>query len=663
MHGYHHDIKPRNILIRGSDFILADFGLSRLKEIDEDTKTPWKDTTFEYGAPECRDPQSFVPGMVSRAIDIWSVGCVFSEIAAYMEKGSQGVSDFREWRVIEGEYGKMRCFHDGESLSSNADRYLEEIAEQACSTSMKNLILLIRRTLFRHAMNRPKADEVERELFHFAIEALLDILLHTIEHSIDDGEVSMDQNLFRTWVSLEENRLLAWADCLGLRPIQDRVKKYDRQVDILAFGFYETVKSAFDALASKRHFETPTDNQDFKLNVLRQVNDELCKHLSEETRLSIDNIFYIITAHKSTLQSLRQISAFNVVVEQENDVSATAAMKYMSLLLERQTQEPAENCRIEASLMRQDSSKIDSAVRPETWFYSYGHQQGEERKAIVEFVPYWERKIKDSRSQEFHIAVEAMFRRVQELVSMLKLVPKPPGFRVLNCLGTFHDSQRRRFALVYAFPSENTLPVRLNKLLRHGKSCVIYPDLGEKLALAKSLTACVQSFHTSGWIHKNNSSLNVLFFPETESDWNTVKLSEPYIVGFDHSRKDNKGEYSQGPILSTVSQEYLHPQYRSRSTRAKRSYDYYSLGLVLLEIGLWSSISNIYDQNRYQTYSPSELREEYIKLCDRSLSKAMGSIYQRVTKTCLQYGSGMDDLGEQLDFQTEVVDRLNMCVF
>ncbi len=204
--------------------------------------------------------------------------------------------------------------------------------------------------------------------------------------------------------------------------------------------------------------------------------------------------------------------------------------------------------------------------------------------------------------------------------------------------------------------TRNLLP-----MLRHRKSYEIYPDLGEKHSLAKSLVACVQSFHTSGWLHKNISSLNVLFFPETARDWKSVNLSEPYIVGLDHSRKDSKGKYSQGPILSKVSQEYLHPDYRSGSTGGKRSHDYYSLGLVLLEIGLWSSIKNIYD--RYPTYSPSKLREEYINSCDRDLGRAMGSIYQGVTKTCLEYGSGTDDFGGQLNFQSDVVNKLNMWVF
>lgn len=68
LHGYHHDIKPRNVLVHGTSFILADFGFAKLKGVDEESQTLWKDTTFEYGAPECRNPDSFAPGPVGRAL-------------------------------------------------------------------------------------------------------------------------------------------------------------------------------------------------------------------------------------------------------------------------------------------------------------------------------------------------------------------------------------------------------------------------------------------------------------------------------------------------------------------------------------------------------------------------------------------------------------------
>ena len=82
--GYRHDIKPRNILVRGNILILVDFGRSRLKDVDEDTKTNWKNSLPTYGAPESHYPVTLAALEIGQAFDIWSFGCVLSEIATFV---------------------------------------------------------------------------------------------------------------------------------------------------------------------------------------------------------------------------------------------------------------------------------------------------------------------------------------------------------------------------------------------------------------------------------------------------------------------------------------------------------------------------------------------------------------------------------------------------
>ena len=242
------------------------------------------------------------------------------------------------------------------------------------------------------------------------------------------------------------------------------------------------------------------------------------------------------------------MAALNIELEQLHDIRTLAAMKYMTLLVEKHGSEPNSHCRIESSLIRRTNTQSDPAAQPDSWLYSYGYKHGEERLVIVEPMPYWQRQ-HDMDSEAFQQAIQAMFRRLQELVTVLKYNVKPVESRTLDCLGAFHDPRERAFGIVYAFPREDTTPIRPNKLLRHGKKYEVYPDLNEKLSLAKILIACVQSLHTSGWVHKNISSLNIIFFLNSARDWSTLNMREPYMIGFDHSRKDGKGEYSQGPRL------------------------------------------------------------------------------------------------------------------
>jgi serine/threonine protein kinase len=75
----HRDIKPSNILIQDEKFKLADFGISRIKQSEETSKTDWLSDTPLYRAPE-RETQD----NSGRPRDIWALGCVFMELAVLM---------------------------------------------------------------------------------------------------------------------------------------------------------------------------------------------------------------------------------------------------------------------------------------------------------------------------------------------------------------------------------------------------------------------------------------------------------------------------------------------------------------------------------------------------------------------------------------------------
>lgn len=666
LYGYHHDIKPRNILVRGTTFILADFGFAKLKGANEDSQTLWKDTTFEYGAPECRDPDSFAASPVRRALDIWSLACVFSEVLTHLRDGAEGVADFRMHRIIEQRYGQTRCFHDGETLSSEVTQHLDEMEMQTDFSSVRRLITFLRGMFSDEPKARPTSEVVQHNLSHVTTDALVDALIESIQRSIHTFATSTDQNvldtnLYITQLRLQCNRLSAWVHALGVRLPPGR--PCDHQLYDFFNEFYQDLLSAFRELQEENRFETAEDNCDFILSKLDQMNNTICKRLSRDTRRSVDDTFRILTMAVSELPPLQRIATLDVGSKQFHDAKTLAAMKYMMLLVENRESEANPQCHIEQSLIRKTNAPSDLAARPDSWLYSYGYKEGEERHVIVEPMPYWQRQ-HDMKSKDFQQAIQAMYCRVQDLVTVLRYNAKPAGFHTLDCLGAFHKPEEQKFGVVYAFPQEGTVPIRLNKLLRHPKTRSVNPDLSEKLSLAKILVGCVQSFHTSGWVHKNISSLSIIFFLKSTRDWSTLNLGEPYMIGFDHSRKDGKGEYSQFVSSQFVrlqgSKEYLHPDYRRPNTGYKRSYDHYALGLVLLEIGTWTSLSNTYE--RHPTATPHELRDLYIRKCTEDLRKTMGPIYLSVTKKCLEYNAWEDGVGEQLQFQAEVVDKLNLCM-
>lgn len=663
LNGCHHDIKPRNILVRGVNFILADFGLSKLKDQGESTKTLWKDSTFEYGAPECRDWESFAPGKIGRSFDIWSLACVISEVVAYIEAGSQGVHDFRLSRLIKHEYGLTRCFHNGTRLSSNVNDFLDGIERQTQSLITRNLLYITRKMFIEHAGNRPTAEEVEKNLAYVLIEALSYALHSAIGNSIENASSAVDTHLFRTRLALEDNRLSAWESVLGVKSGSNRPEAHQQQALSLFPQFVQILQTTIEQVTTENRFGYVQDNHDFVLITLHNANRALCDLLSDDLKAAVDASFSVLSTLTTDVQSLQRIESTTM---DENplyqDIGMIAAMKYMSILLSQTSSDNSRYPSIDAAMIREDAKRDDPDIRPQTYHYSYGYLPGEEKKVIVEWKSYGTRWNKDVNHERFQEIGAQIFQQIQGLVAILKYEPKPPDFRVLNCLGACHDTRRHEFGIVYEFPSDTDLPVRLHKLLQHKASQEICPDPSQKLALAKALAASIQSFHISGWIHKNINSFNILFFPPTPNGWAKIDLSYPYIIGFHHSRKDGLNEYTEGLDDSSSQQaEYQHPRYRKSSSSYHKFYDYYSLGLVLLEIGTWSSLSNIYDI--YPTHTPEMLRNEYIKCCEIELRIFMGPTYSELTKKCLEFDMEVNqhDSSRHLDFQKGVIDKLRSC--
>ncbi|KAL8751864.1 MAG: hypothetical protein Q9199_006136 [Rusavskia elegans] len=142
LNGWHQDIKPVNILVfnghRGSpydcEFKIADLGLAHFKPNDSQSHDPSDLDAFgtrAYGAPETYrwpgDSQS-VPLQITTAVDIWSLGCVFSEVAVWAQYGWSRVKEYRRKRSREIE-GKTRGDIKGEQIFHWDNNILNTVQE------------------------------------------------------------------------------------------------------------------------------------------------------------------------------------------------------------------------------------------------------------------------------------------------------------------------------------------------------------------------------------------------------------------------------------------------------------------------------------------------------------------------------------------------------
>lgn len=121
-YGRHGDIKPQNILWfdKGSEWagteqrgilVITDMGASAVHREVSRSNVPNQPLpcTPSYKPPEC-DRKG---GKITRAYDIWTLGCVFLEMAIWMLEGISGRDDFRKCRTSQFlEGGKTDKFYD-----------------------------------------------------------------------------------------------------------------------------------------------------------------------------------------------------------------------------------------------------------------------------------------------------------------------------------------------------------------------------------------------------------------------------------------------------------------------------------------------------------------------------------------------------------------------
>ena len=128
--GVHHDIKPSNILVVSDRsqpessfpfrFLLADFGLAsvtKLNDRGQHATTSDPHGTSIYGAPEtARKPWAHRWHLdVTRLVDIWSIGCIFSEALTWSVLGLVYLDAYQRQRAQQDQNDGPR-FHDGQRV-------------------------------------------------------------------------------------------------------------------------------------------------------------------------------------------------------------------------------------------------------------------------------------------------------------------------------------------------------------------------------------------------------------------------------------------------------------------------------------------------------------------------------------------------------------------
>lgn len=198
-------------------------------------------------------------------------------------------------------------------------------------------------------------------------------------------------------------------------------------------------------------------------------------------------------------------------------------------------------------------------------------------------------------------------------------------------------------------------PVSLNSLIKIPPKGFRAPSLESRLQLSQQLVASIYSFSIVRWFHKNFNTHNVFFFRDNSTS-SAVLLDAPYVSGLSIARPDNDQQKSLNRELDVIS-IYLHPDLRisnpDERPRYHVKYEFYSLGLALLEIGGWRTIDELPGVG-----SSLDKIEFKLRVTDRAkkdLPFFMGKRYTNVVLYCLTCADDTDDLTTALETLYECV--------
>ena len=275
-----------------------------------------------------------------------------------------------------------------------------------------------------------------------------------------------------------------------------------------------------------------------------------------------------------------------------------------------------------------------------------GSGGGSSEAVIIEWIPYEPGDDLDTRL--------TIYQRVDNLARMVHSASnRHPDLHTLDCVGYLDDSEHLRYGLTYRCPvsGARSHPETLASLIGNPQHRT--PCLNDRFQLAHTLAVALWSFHSLDWLHKTFCPSNILFFHDL------YKLEQPYLTGFDSSRPDYLNEMTVASKNDLKHDTYRHPDSLGiwRETYRK-SFDVYSLGLVLLEIGLWKNINDF-----RKRYTPAQFRDKVVlHALVPGLGSKTGRRYQAVVERCLnsQNAKGSDEVEKAMEWIVLTLESLRV---
>ncbi|KAL2847145.1 kinase-like domain-containing protein [Aspergillus pseudoustus] len=688
--GYHHDLRPANILRMGERLVIADFGLSALKPTSGTSKDLLHGGQEDYLSPEARH-EDFTRGEVGRAHDIWALGCIFAEILTVMEGCS--LDNFQECRRTVNSTETDHRFHQHGSVKASVEGWLDMLSggpgydRAVKSSEVPAFVGLIKSMLSSSRYERPGIEFIVKEMATISFRVKMARLGLEMEKYTIAADLAAGTQMF---MLLEAQRFEA---------IQEAYEACLRSYLVSFHHGASIILATMVRLQKALHTHDCVEQEEIETvyQLLDQIMGYLPLHLIEQA----ENSWSASVSGIEDLGILAKFECISVIPPRYHNIGSTAVMRHIAIALSNAIRRGQAMSLADASLItwsRGDdthSQNLDEFGKLRTTAI-YSHEDGRPRNVLIEWRKY-----------HVNSANSPMEQKVDQMAALARLLHSAswpntdPYSRLvqLDCLCFYHDAPNRRFGFVYDFPPEKRYPhCKFPKIYslqqyiddtsppyRKDSPRYARPYLGAVFQLARDLAGTLYGLHKTGWLHKSISSYNVLMFCEPE--YASKCFNSCVLAGFAQTRREDTGHSDRG--LFSGRSFYDHPEYEmlvqsnqwNSAVIFKKPYDYYSLGVVLLELGLWRNASKLLKASAAAKEPPAKkARAVGLGYGDRyecrymqmfldvmpDLGARMGESYMEAVKFCLTAEfSEVDTLGDPEQcargFKKNVIDRLAEC--
>jgi hypothetical protein len=339
-----------------------------------------------------------------------------------------------------------------------------------------------------------------------------------------------------------------------------------------------------------------------------------------------------------TIANFSQLSLF----ERDPDMitlNLASSMRIRKFVLQLQTQNPLSDQTFPSKLLLNASNiQVGKEVQHNRYIASMT-KGASTREGLVEFRSY------EDRPEQIQQGIKNL--------CMILIESKEESFRLPKPEGIFHqEGSMKRCGLFFTLSSIGahdlesvwTLQRIISPAERGRKpSAFKTPLLEDRFKLALSLATALGKLHSVGWYHQGLQSRNVcLVLHNPGNEHSVVSFDKPFLFGFTKSRAiEEKISYEDGDVLGNL---YRHPD-RWEPKPSKRHdalHDLYSLGVVLLEIGLWKELPGLLSATKdpkdfdISNWKACGVQSHLRKWGEASLAQIMGTAYQKIVLALLE---------------------------